>query len=37
MLLVDETVRQGRSRKLSAQWVGSYIVIEVDKVNVTIT
>ena len=36
MLLFDETVRRGRSRKLSAQWIGPCIVTEVDKVNVTI-
>jgi len=36
VLLFDETVRRGRSRKLSAQWIGPYTVTEVDKVNVTI-
>jgi len=36
VLLYDETVRRGRSRKLSAQWIGPYEVIEVDRVNATI-
>ena len=36
VLLYDETVRRGRSRKLSAQWIGAYEVVGVDKVNVTI-
>jgi len=36
VLLFDETVHRGRSRKLSAQWIGPYTVTEVDKVNVTI-
>ena len=36
VLLYDETVRRGRSRKLSSQWIGPYTVTEVDKVNVTI-
>jgi hypothetical protein len=36
VLLYDETVRRGRSRKLSAQWIGPYTVTEVDKLNVTI-
>jgi len=36
VLLFDETVCRGRSRKLSAQWIGPYIVTEVDKVNVII-
>jgi hypothetical protein len=35
VLLFEETVRRGRSRKLSAQWIGPYI-IELDKVNATI-
>jgi len=30
------TVRRGRSRKLSAQWVGPYVVLAVDGVNATI-
>jgi hypothetical protein len=37
VLLYDETVRRGRSRKLSAQWIWPYTVTEVDNVNVTIT
>jgi hypothetical protein len=36
VLLYDETVRRGRSRKLSAQWIGPYEVIGVDRVNATI-
>jgi len=28
VLLYDETVRRGRSKKLESQWVGPYIVIE---------
>jgi hypothetical protein len=36
VLLYDETVRRGRSRKLSSQWVGPYEVVAVDKVNATI-
>ena len=36
VLLYDESVRRGRSRKLSSQWVGPYIVIGVNGVNVTI-
>jgi transposase InsO family protein len=37
VLLFDETVRRGRSRKLSAQWLGPYTITEMDKVNATIT
>jgi len=37
VLLFDETVRRGRSRKLSAQWVGPYTITEIDKVNATIS
>ena len=37
VLLFDETVRRGRSRKLIAQLIGPYIITEIDKVNVTIT
>jgi len=37
VLLFDETVRCGRSRKLSIQWVGPYTITEIDKVNATIT
>jgi len=36
VLLVDETVRRGRSRKLSAQSVGPFTIIYIDKVNATI-
>ena len=36
VLLYDETVRRGRSRKLSSQWIGPYEVVEVNKVNATI-
>ena len=36
VLLYDETVRRGRSKKLSSQWIGPYEVIGVDKVNATI-
>lgn len=36
VLLYDETVRRGRSKKLSSQWIGPYEVLEVDKVNATI-
>ena len=36
VLLYDESVRNGRSRKLSAQWVGPYAVLAVDGVDVTI-
>jgi len=35
-LLFDETASRGRSRKLSAQWVGPYTITELDKVNATI-
>jgi len=37
VLLFDETVLQGRSHKLSAQWIGPYTITEIDKVNATIT
>jgi len=37
VLLFDETVRRGRSRKLSAQWIGPYTITEIDKVNATIS
>ena len=37
VLFFDETVCQGRSRKLSAQWIGPYNITEIDKVNATIT
>ena len=36
ILLRDETVRRGRSRKLSPQYVGPYEVVAVEGVNVTI-
>jgi transposase InsO family protein len=36
VLLFDESVRRGRSRKLSTQWVGPYVVLEVTGVNATI-
>ena len=36
VLLFDETVRRGRSRKLSSQWIGPYEVVEVNRVNATI-
>jgi len=37
VLLFDETVRPGRSGKLNAQWIGPYVITEMDKVNATIT
>jgi hypothetical protein len=36
VLLFDETVRRGRSKKLSPQYIGPYEVLAVDGVNVTI-
>ena len=36
VLLFDETVRRGRSRKLNAQWIGPYTITEIDRVNDTI-
>ena len=36
VLLFDETVRRGRSRKLTAHWVGPYTITNIDKVNATI-
>ena len=36
VLLYDETVRRGRSKKLSPQYVGPYDVVAVEGVNVTI-
>ena len=36
VLLFDETVRRGRSRKLSAPWIGPYTITALDKVNATI-
>ena len=35
-LLFDVTVRRGRARKLSAQWLGPYTITEMDKVTATI-
>jgi hypothetical protein len=37
VLLFNETVRRGRSRKLSAQWIGPYTITEIDKANATTT
>lgn len=31
VLLYDETVRRGRSRELSSEWIGPYEVVVVDK------
>jgi hypothetical protein len=36
VLLYDETLRRGRSKKLSSQWLGPYEVIGLDRVNATI-
>ena len=36
VVLFDETVRRGRSRKLSAQWIGPYTIAEMDGENATI-
>jgi hypothetical protein len=36
VLLYDETVRRGRSKKLCSQWLGTYEIINLDKVNATI-
>jgi len=36
VVLFNETVRRGRSRKLSAQWVGPYTITDIDRVNATI-
>jgi hypothetical protein len=35
VLLFDESVRRGRSRKLGAQWLGPYSVTTVEGVNAT--
>ena len=35
-MLFDETVRRGRSGKLSAQWIGPFTITEMDGVNATI-
>ncbi len=37
VLLYDETVRRGRSSKLSAKWIGPYILTELEKANAIIT
>jgi hypothetical protein len=36
MLLFDETVRRGRSKKLSPQYIGPYEILKVEGVNVVI-
>jgi hypothetical protein len=36
VLLYDETVRRGRSKKLSSQWLGPYEITALDRVNATI-
>ena len=36
ILLYGGTVRRGRSRNLSSQWIGPYEVVELNKVNATI-
>jgi transposase InsO family protein len=36
VLLYDESVRRGRSKKLCAKWIGPYVVLAVDGVNATI-
>jgi hypothetical protein len=36
VLLFDETVCRGRSKKLSPQYIGPYEVLGIDRVNVTI-
>jgi hypothetical protein len=36
VLIYDETVRRGRSRKLSPQYLGPYEVLAIEGVNVTI-
>lgn len=36
VLLYDETVRRGRSSKLSKSWIGTYKVISLDDVKVTL-
>jgi hypothetical protein len=37
VLIFDESVRKGRSRKLSAQWIGPFTVLAADGVNATIS
>jgi len=36
VLLHDETVRRGRSSKLTQSWIGPYEIISLDDVNVTL-
>jgi hypothetical protein len=36
VLLHDQTVRRGRSRKLISQWIGIFEVLELNKVNAAI-
>jgi hypothetical protein len=36
ILLFDESVRRGRSKKLTAKWIGPHAVLAVDGVNATI-
>ena len=36
VLLIDESVRRGRSKKLGAKWIGPYTVLAVEGVNATI-
>jgi hypothetical protein len=36
VLLHDETVRRGRSSKLSGSWIGPYEIISLDEFNVTL-
>lgn len=36
VLLYDETVRRGRSRKLSSQWIGPYEIVNLGNVNAII-
>lgn len=36
VLLYDETVRRGRSKKLSNKWIGPYEIIQADNVNAVI-
>jgi hypothetical protein len=37
VLLHDETVRRGRSSKLSTKWIGPYVLTALEKANATIT
>jgi hypothetical protein len=36
VLLFDESVIRGRSKKLCAKWIGPYVVLAMDGVNATI-